>query len=253
MPIAPAFDAFWRIDQKKSAENSAAVLFNRYLSVVRANTDDLLDQVYRLRFQVYCIERGFEDPAQYPNGREMDPDDPRSLHFLVLERATGTAAATVRLILPQGDDLPVFRLTEMSPTRISAPSRRTAEVSRFAVTKALRRPLETGWFAGAGHRTALSILTLGLIRAVLMMSSIAGITHLVALMEPSLLRLLRRAGIGFNPIGNLVEHHGVRQPSWAALTKLSESVWLYDRKLWEIATDGGHRLRDPHLAVAEWR
>ena len=82
-------------------ENSTSELFNRYLSVVPADTPSLLDQAFRLRFQVYCVERGFENPADHPDGRERDRDDDRSLHSLLIDRATGSAVGTVRLILPR--------------------------------------------------------------------------------------------------------------------------------------------------------
>jgi N-acyl amino acid synthase of PEP-CTERM/exosortase system len=75
-----------------------------------------------------------------------------------------------------------------------------------------------------------------------MMSSVGGITHIVAMMEPALLRLLRRMSIEFHEVGGLVEHHGVRQPGWAAMAHLTERVKECHRELWEIATDGGRRL-----------
>ena len=68
-----------RIFPFTQTENSTSELFNRYLSVVPANSPSLLDQAFRLRFQVYCVERGFENPSDHPDGRERDRDDDRSL------------------------------------------------------------------------------------------------------------------------------------------------------------------------------
>ena len=42
-----------------------------------------------------------------------------------------------------------------------------------------------------------------------MMSAFGEITHIVAMMEPALLRLLRRLGIAFHPLGDPIEHHGL--------------------------------------------
>ena len=232
-----------RIFPFTQTENSTSELFNRYLSVVPANSPSLLDQAFRLRFQVYCVERGFENPSDHPDGRERDRDDDRSLHFLVLDRATGIAAGTVRLILPRThSDLPVFKQTGSGDPNSMLPRSTTAEVSRFAVAKAFRRPLEANWYSGTGHRTCLPILTIGLIQAIVIMSSVSGITHIAAMMEPSLLRLLRRMGIEFHPMGGLVEHHGVRQPAWAIVAHLIERAKECHRELWEVATDAGRQV-----------
>ncbi len=226
-------------------DNSTSELFNRYLSVVPADTQPLLDQAFRLRFQVYCVERGFEDPADYPDGRERDHDNSRSLQFLVIDRATGIAAGTVRLILPKANaGLPVFRLTGTGEPNVALPWSTTAEVSRFAVAKAFRRPLEENWYSGMGHRTGLPILTIGLIQAVVIMSSVSGITHIVAMMEPSLLRLLHRVGVEFHSLGDLVEYHGLRQPCWAAVAQLIERAKECHRELWEVATNAGRGPQD---------
>ncbi|MGA8756801.1 MAG: PEP-CTERM/exosortase system-associated acyltransferase [Stellaceae bacterium] len=238
-------------------ENRTSELFNRYLSVVPADTPSLLDQAFRLRFQVYCVERGFENPTDYPDGRERDRDDDRSLHSLLIDRATCSAVGTVRLILPRGrDELPVFGVIgprERSVTRL--PSETTAEVSRFAVAKSFRRQIEHGWYSHSGSTTiagrvrtdVTQLLTFGLIRAVVMMSAFGGITHIVGMMEPTLLRLLGRLGIAFHPLGERVEHHGIRQPGWAVMKQLIASIKNCHPELGEVITDP--RLRNPSLAV----
>ena len=50
-------------------------MFRNYLSVVCANSEEMLDRAFRLRFQVYRLERGFENAAEYPDGRERDCED----------------------------------------------------------------------------------------------------------------------------------------------------------------------------------
>jgi N-acyl amino acid synthase of PEP-CTERM/exosortase system len=250
MSTAVPFEPSGRTSRWAGAEISTFELFKHHLVVVPADSNELLDRVFKLRFQVYCVERGFENADECPDGRERDHDDRRSLHFLVLDRATGAAAGTVRLILPQiGNDLPVFRLAGACKPSAKLPLHSAAEVSRFAVAKAYRRPLEASWSSASGRRTALPMITFGLIQAIVMMSSLAGITHIVAMMEPALLRLLRRMSIEFHPVGALVDHHGLRQPGWAAMTHLAERVKECHPELWEIATDAG-RLLPPAPAFA---
>ena|SRR5690348_7881500 len=83
-----------------SGELGPIELFRERLSIVQANTSELLDEVFRLRYQVYCLERSFENASDYPDGRERDDDDSRSAHSLLLFRSAkgfeNTAVGTVR-------------------------------------------------------------------------------------------------------------------------------------------------------------
>jgi N-acyl amino acid synthase of PEP-CTERM/exosortase system len=223
-------------------------LFRRYFTVVQANSTELLDDVFRLRFQVYCLERGFENATAYPDGRERDHEDSRSSHFLVLYRPAddvdGAAVGTVRLILPRrGADLPVVKLLSTGERRkLDLPLNSTAEVSRFAVPRSFRKRLEHDLgksLASGAAKQALSLLNFWVIRAVTMMTADGGITHIVAMMEPALLRLLRRLGIEFHPMGRTIEHRGLRQPVWAATVNLTERIRQCRPELWEIAFDSG--------------
>jgi N-acyl amino acid synthase of PEP-CTERM/exosortase system len=245
MSTAVAFSTAGRVIRIGSTKNGAFALFNRYLSLVRAESDELLDQVYRLRFQVYCVEREFENAAEHPDGRERDRDDCRSRHFLAADRASGRAVGTVRLILPRpGEDLPVLNMISRTSRRaLDLPLATTAEVSRFAITKVFRSQLEARWSSAdgplarssGGVKSTLPLVTYGLIRAVWLMSLSGNITHIVALMEPALLRLLRRLGVEFRSIGEPVQHHGLRQPGWAAMGQLLNRVRDRRRELWEFA------------------
>ena len=49
--------------------------YESYFDIVRADTPALLDEAYRLRYQVYCVENPFENPAEHSDGRERDADD----------------------------------------------------------------------------------------------------------------------------------------------------------------------------------
>ncbi|MGH8567684.1 MAG: GNAT family N-acyltransferase, partial [Gammaproteobacteria bacterium] len=77
--------------------------FRKYFEILRADTPDLLEEAFRLRYEVYCGEGclpGF-DPLDYPDGLERDIYDyeHRSVHCLLRHRSTGSNAGTVRLVL----------------------------------------------------------------------------------------------------------------------------------------------------------
>jgi N-acyl amino acid synthase of PEP-CTERM/exosortase system len=212
-------------------ENQAEV-YGRYFSVVLADTPDLLEQVYRLRYQVYCVERAFENPHNHFAKQEMDEYDRQSVHAALVHRPSGTVCGCVRLILPrEGRPLPI---TKFVPGHAAAAleTRRTAEVSRYAVSKAFRRrtgesdypDVRFGDLGPSELRRLVPHITLGLMLAVATLSEHCGISHLAAVLAPALLRLLRTCGMNFVTLGPLVEHHGTRQPCFAAIDDLLKGV-----------------------------
>jgi N-acyl amino acid synthase of PEP-CTERM/exosortase system len=223
------------------------------LRIVHADTPELRRIAYRLRYDVYCIENPFFDPADCVDQLETDEFDARSLHALLQHEASGTFMGTVRLILPRDGErpftMPFASLCHDSGIRVDdfLPTRSTAEVSRFAVSKSFRRRATDGLYPDqfespvrmAADRRVMPSLSLALIAAVTHMGLAAGVTHVCAVMEPSLLRLLRRLGIEFNPVGPPVEYHGLRQPCFADASVLLAQVRIAQPGHWNLMTSAG--------------
>ena len=74
--------------------------FHRYLEGELAVNDSQRRDAHQLRYEVYCMEHGYEDPARFTDGLEKDEFDRHSVHSLVRHRSSGMAAGVVRLILP---------------------------------------------------------------------------------------------------------------------------------------------------------
>ena len=205
----------------------AIAAFRRDFIVQTARTPEEVQEAFRLRHQVYCLERGYE--AATTAGVEQDEFDRNARHIIAWDRRTGQVVGTARLILPgkMRDAMPIQRLCDPSLLR-DLPLATTAEVSRFAVSK-LRRD------AGAGD----GLLRLGLVQGCVRLSRELGITHWCAVMERSLLRLLRTSAIRFDPIGTLVEHHGLRQPCATRLDTILAEMAVEQPDLWDLVTDGG--------------
>ncbi|HEY2540862.1 MAG TPA: PEP-CTERM/exosortase system-associated acyltransferase, partial [Stellaceae bacterium] len=208
---------------------------NQYFDVIRADTPDLRDLAYRLRYQVYCVENAFEDPTRCSGKREADEDDDRSVHTLLVHRQSGAVAGTARLILPHpgsGRVLPIERiLSAARPSMVLLPLQHTGEVSRFAVSREFRRRrseircadagfADTRLDPAAAEKRLMPHITLGLIRGILAICLDYEITLLAAVMEPALLRILARLGLDFAPLGPLVQYHGLRQPCAANILDL---------------------------------
>ena len=73
--------------------NDVITQFSQHFRLLPANTPELLREVYRMRYEVYCLEMGFERPEQFPDGLERDDYDRRARHCLLQHRATGLYAA----------------------------------------------------------------------------------------------------------------------------------------------------------------
>jgi N-acyl amino acid synthase of PEP-CTERM/exosortase system len=253
-----------RAEATPDERRSLFSMYARWFDVVPADTPERLDEAYKLRYQVYCVENQFEPPDSAQHGRETDDFDRHSVHSLLIHRPTGMVAGTVRLILPVDgrgiDALPISACcTEPSlrdPARF--PPARTAEISRFAVSKAFRRRITDATYPDmhvmdgapvnrAHERRVLTPnITLGLMKAIAEMSIRNGITHLCAMMEPALLRLTSRLGIKFTPLGNTVEYHGTRQPCFAELADLGFALMKGSPDAHELVSDQGrywHQLR----------
>jgi len=223
--------------------------FNRCFKVLTANTPALQEKAYQLRYQVYCKEHKYENPWEHPEGQETDEFDCRSVHTLLLDPSGASVAGTARLILPRQDSLdesfPMQRICDhpmLSDPRILLTAK-SAEVSRFAVSKEFRRSGAGEEALDADTRRVMPFITLGLIRGLVQMSFEYGVTEWFAVMEPSLLRLLARFSVHFRPIGPLVDYHGMRQPCHANLNGLLDRVLKEQVAVWEVITDEGRLVK----------
>lgn len=232
-------------------------VYDSYFQVVSADTEELREWGYRLRYQVYCVENAFEPISANPGERETDQYDSQSAHSLLVHRPTGTVVGTTRLILPKlngsATPLPVQRLCSrelLNGFSDSIAAGSAAELSRFAIAKEFRRRAEDrGTIAGGlsasegcDPRRVIPHISLGLMQSALAMATEGGITHIYAIMEPALLRMLRHLGIHFVHIGPVVDYHGRRQPCFCEIETLLATTWKKRPDVWEVLTDGG-RLR----------
>jgi N-acyl amino acid synthase of PEP-CTERM/exosortase system len=71
-----------------------------------------------------------------------------------------------------------------------------------------------------------------------------GLTHWAAVMEPKLLRMLAVMGIHFTPVGPLVDHHGLRQPSYCCISEMLERLKQERPDHWMVVTEAGTLLPD---------
>jgi N-acyl-L-homoserine lactone synthetase len=197
--------------------------------VKKVETEDELSEVYKLRFKVYCRERGFESEEDYPNKREMDEYDPYSIHFIAI--IDSETVGTVRLILNNPIGFPFEKNCKISISRRGVKRGKTVEISRLAVSKKV-----LGY-----NRTKI---VFGLFREIYHESKNLGISFFCAAMERSLYRLLSRCSIRFLQIGLPVEYHGLRAPFFAELKDLEANVFLQNPNLFKLVAEPRARTID---------
>ncbi len=229
----------------------AGHLFHRYFRVVAADTDALRDEVYRLRYEVYCRELGYEDPSAFGDGREVDAHDAHALHCLLRHRPSGVYAGCVRLVRPdpRALDAPLpfekvcaGHLWPGALETVTAGRSQVGEISRLAVPARFRRRqgergtpggvLPERGKAGRGRRTPP--IALGLYLAAAAAGLCEGLEGVFALMEPRLARRLHGYGIHFRQVGDAVEHRGERAPFYIDREALYAHISPLVRGLLEV-------------------
>ncbi|WP_417317482.1 PEP-CTERM/exosortase system-associated acyltransferase [Emcibacter sp.] len=227
-------------------------VYKELFDVLPADSPEILEETYRLRYQVYCLETGFENKDDFENGMETDIYDSQSVASLLMHKGSGSIAGTVRIILPEelsgGREIPALTISEelRELGEDGLPRGRTAEISRFSVSKKFRqRHYDThipGIEEDAGKAESQRVIphiTLGLMKAIVKMSIENNITHWAVVMEPALQRLLRKLGIHFKPIGPIIEYHGRRRTHYSDVDSLLNGIYEERPEIWNVVTECG--------------
>ncbi|TQE98217.1 MAG: PEP-CTERM/exosortase system-associated acyltransferase [Spiribacter salinus] len=255
------------VDRTVPPDGALRAAFERHFRVQMARRAAELEEVHRLRYQVYCLEHAFEDPGQHAGGIERDEFDAGSSHALVRHLNTNACAAVVRLVQARrlhGRLLPIeahcaASLYPEAQARIAGlPRSRLAEISRLAVSRAFKRRLaEAETVSGVSDQAVYADaqrgfdpmrqrgfphITVGLFSAIVQLSVESDVTHWLAVMEPTLLRLLRRFGIRFERIGHDVEYHGRRRPTLGVAADVVDGILAERPDIWDLVTMGGRYL-----------
>ena len=208
---------------------SLSQMFHRYFQVVLADSPVLREEVYRIRYEVYCQEFKYERAADFSDGLERDEFDvKRSHHCLLLHRESGLFAGCVRLVVNDPADLDeLLPFEEGCNTSLSNPDitpmlahrSKIGEISRLAVPSTFRRRRgDPGSPIGElaipdfsqNERRCFPHIPMGLYLAAAAIGLEKNLDGVFAVMEPRLARHLRRFGIVFQQAGNVIEYHGER-------------------------------------------
>ncbi len=225
----------------KMAHESLVEIYQKFFDyrIVRSDADRAA--AHQLRYDVYCEETNYLSKDINQGGLECDSFDAHADQSILLHRHSGRTAGTVRLVLPQADQ-PGCAL----PAKLFAPALdgvaddilprgTTAEISRFAIHPSFRRRLGDGLYATIfannevvsadfDPRRIIPHITLGLFASIFEMTRENNISHLCAIIDPALLRMLTRLGLYFHKAGGTIDYHGPRQPVYASCAELLARV-----------------------------
>jgi N-acyl amino acid synthase of PEP-CTERM/exosortase system len=212
--------------------------FRQYFVMVTGKTPALREESFRIRYQVYAEELGWEDKSRFPDGCETDEYDQDAATCLLQHRPSGQFIGCVRLVLvPLGKPLRFPFENVVAPMAADLATygagwrANAGEISRVAVISRFRRrttererpdniPEEVE--RASPERRVFPHIAVGLYLGAAALALSRGLNRVFAIMEPRLARRLRAYGIEFEVVGQPVEHHGVRVPY--CLTALFETI-----------------------------
>lgn len=211
-------------------DSSLVAQFHEFFSVHLVSDQALRDQVYQVRYRVYCEEFGYESVDAFPDKKEQDDFDVHASHCLIIHKSSGYPAGCVRLIPAETKDasieLPMEKycngsLNSEAFDQINENRERLCEISRLAVDRLFRKrrsegtsPLGNidGLKFNEGEKRLFPMIAVSAFLATTALTELTGKTRVIAMMEPFLPRLLERSGLYFSKVGESVDYHGMRAP-----------------------------------------
>ena len=242
--------------------------FRQLFELTVALDEPTLDEVFRVRHDVYCRDLGWEPIRD--DGRESDEFDRHSFHCLLRKRGTRESVGCTRLILARPEDpgypLPfegscdaVLDRSIADPARM--PRDTLGEVSRLAVLHAFRQrkgeasaavSISDGDFAERGPTSRFPFIPVSLYLGVAAVARLLDVEHVFVLTEPRLASHFARIGFDIRAVGGEIEHHGVRVPSLLSSSKVVEGLRPMIRPLYAAIEEAVEEAFLGHPNARKW-
>ncbi len=214
-------------------------MFDKRYEVILADTAEAQRIHYQLRYQVYCLEEGFEAHDNFPDHMERDEWDENAVHFIVRSKQSMEWVAAMRLVLPRQEGLPLENLCSVDSNVMPfSHNENVAEVSRICIKDTFRRkrqpvadnddnlarPDADEKAVARQQRYKKSEIMLGLFRAASVYSREHNIRNWLFLTTPALARLINQMNIQLIKIGSACLHRGKRFPFMADLKESENRI-----------------------------
>lgn len=182
-------------------------MINSY-EVILADTEESKNIHYSLRYQIFCLEKGFEDASKCKDEMEKDIYDDKAIHFLV--KGNNRWIGTFRLVIDQFGNLPFQKVSALDAPQFFQRDLQAAEFSRLGILRPFQK-LRNGQPPKESSENESEIM-LKMLHATRDYCRESGIGHIICLCRRSIARVLGQFGLQANSIGPAVFHHGPRIP-----------------------------------------
>ena len=236
---------FARLTGRFTGKQDILIPYFNFRKVLKGNMESyVLKEIYKLRYEVYCLERHYLEASNCKEEMETDEYDDCSIHFAAYT-LSNDIVGTVRLVQPHPGQQYPFQLHCVPFPEFTYPAADSAaEISRLVVRKTYRRRRGDSMegisqdFREKGSTKAIRptstvrgdkrgnspLLLLGMYREMYRHSRQNGIRYWYAAMERSLARSLDKMGFKFVPIGPQVDYYGPVTPHMVDLNELNERL-----------------------------
>jgi len=222
--------------------------FSQFFHVSPALDEASRNEVYFIRHDVYARELGYEPVRE--DQREIDRFDRQSVHCIVRTAdAARSPVGCARLVKTDAADpyapLPFEIYCKDSIDRsivdpASLPRGAIAEVSRLAIMGGYRRRkgeqqtglTVSGADSGGAPVSRFPNIPLSLYFATVALAQRNGVEYIFTLTEPRLAKHFAMMGVDIKPIGQPVEHRGLRVPSMFRVSEVYPRLRALVRPIW---------------------
>jgi N-acyl amino acid synthase of PEP-CTERM/exosortase system len=219
--------------------------------------EEVKKDTFRMRYEVYAEEFGFEKKEDHPDGLETDAYEDESIHFACLNQSD-SVIGTIRLVLDSDKGFPIEHAVKTDIIGEMPDRSKIAEISRLTVSKYLRRRKEDGIHGVESYITKKEggilpddgpipdemkgrkspILVLGLYQVMYHESRRRGITHWYMITEEKVFYALKKYGFLFHQIGEPVWYHGWRIPYLGIVEEIERELLKTSPEMLKVMLTG---------------
>lgn len=182
--------------------------------VILADTKESKNMHYKLRYQIYCLEKKFLNVENPKEEIEKDFYDEKSVHFLV--KNGHRWVGTFRLVIDHLEELPFYKASIPDLPQFTQNKLIAAEFSRLGILRPFQK-LNNGQSPHESSNKESEIM-LKLLNAARDYCRANSIDHIIFLCRRSITRVLKQLELQAQQIGPAIFHYGPRVPFAINLT-----------------------------------
>lgn len=220
-----------------------------------------MNDVFRLRYRVYCEEKNFLPADDYPCAMEMDEYDDDAIH-LVVRGGHPSPVGYMRILessTTEGFPLIAHGLTTYSDFPIP-PEDCAVEISRLIVTSELRHHSvdpddgfkKAGALPAPPARNAADLVTYKLMRMAYRYAADHDVRWILAAMEPSLHRKFRMMGLPFRQVGPTGSYFGRVAPYAMDIREMERDMRSRFQGTWRFFESGAEDVDSTTIYPGQW-